>query len=271
MEALPILYHSILSILKNPLSKSMTVLGEAFVADLILRTSKPKALNVAEIEGKQTFYGYPDNDFVYQIATVLHLWAVKGKFPIHFVHETFFADQTPIILESLNIFTEEIKAVDELLSKSGVSSEAETAVDKLLAGIGIRGILTMMGVRKTVGSADMIIPHKEVLEEKFNKPHIVLSEEELKKKKSIPKLSVGGKALSKHAHRSSEGFWGEAKGPELEKNAQAAEILDKILKGATWINIHGLPHNEFILEVLLGNANKKLVPTEGRIWDSLAC
>ena len=34
-------------------------------------------------------------------------------------------------------------------------------------------------------------------------------------------LSVGARALCKHAHRSSEGYWGEAKGSESEKNEHA--------------------------------------------------
>lgn len=125
--------------------------------------------------------------------------------------------------------------------------------------MGIRGIMTMMGFRKTPGSADMIIPQKSLLEEKYNQPLVVLTEEEKKKRKSIPLLSVGGKALSKHAHRSSEvttvldiyiqGYWGSDEGPELEKNKHAMDILTNILMNATWMNIHGLPHNEFILEV----------------------
>ena len=52
-----------------------------------------------------------------------------------------------------------------------------------------------------------------------------------------------------HFNVHGQGFWGEAKGPELEKNQQAAELLEKILAGATWINIHALPHSEYTLEV----------------------
>lgn len=40
-----------------------------------------------------------------------------------------------------------------------------------------------------------------------------------KKKPSI--LSVGARALCKHAHRSSEGYWGEPKGSESLKNEHA--------------------------------------------------
>ncbi len=147
---------------------------------------------------------------------MLKLWAEKGEFPVNFRLETHFEDQTPVIVGStLNIFSGEIKALFDLLSESlcdvilrvetgTAPAGIESAVDGILAGMGIRGVLTMMGLRKTVGSADMIIPHRVVLETKFDQPCIILTPEELKTKKSIPKLSVGGRALSKHAPRSSE-------------------------------------------------------------------
>lgn len=34
-------------------------------------------------------------------------------------------------------------------------------------------------------------------------------------------LSVGARALCKHAHRSSEGYWGEPRGTEQVKNQHA--------------------------------------------------
>ncbi len=66
--AISTLYNVVLAVLKNPASKSMSALGEAFVADLIVRAALPKVTNVVEIEGKPTFKGYPSGDFVYQVA-----------------------------------------------------------------------------------------------------------------------------------------------------------------------------------------------------------
>jgi hypothetical protein len=43
----------------------------------------------------------------------------------------------------------------------------------------------------------------------------VLGEEEMKRMKGqISRLTVGARAFCKHAHRSSEGFWGQVKGTE---------------------------------------------------------
>ena len=37
-------------------------------------------------------------------------------------------------------------------------------------------------------------------------------------------LTVGGRALLKHCHRSADGFWGDNTGSEKEKNARAENI-----------------------------------------------
>jgi len=46
----------------------------------------------------------------------------------------------------------------------------------------------------------------------------------MKKVKHPSKLTVGARAWCKHAHRSSEGFWGIAKGSEMEKNVMAEKV-----------------------------------------------
>ena len=61
-------------------------------------------------------------------------------------------------------------------------------------------------------------------------------------------LTVGARALSKHAHRSSEGFWGSASGTEKQKNENASNIAVKILKECVWINIHRMLQSETIIE-----------------------
>jgi hypothetical protein len=55
--------------------------------------------------------------------------------------------------------------------------------------------------------------------------------------------------LTKHAHRSAEGFWGNPVGKEIVKNELAETVLHKIVDNCIWINIHILPHNEIIIEV----------------------
>jgi hypothetical protein len=83
----------------------------------------------------------------------------------------------------------------------------------------------------------------------FSQLNTILSEEELKRLKGPQaRLTVGARAFCKHAHRSSEGFWGTVKGREEEKNQAAEKIARSIVDQAVWVNLHTLPHQEHIVE-----------------------
>lgn len=75
--------------------------------------------------------------------------------------------------------------------------------------------MTLLGFRSTTGSQTLVWPCKEILINGFNKRHTappVIDEtsppEVVKQAKNVSKLSVGARALCKHAHRSAKGFWG---------------------------------------------------------------
>ena len=70
--------------------------------------------------------------------------------------------------------------------------------------LGLRGVLDLLGIRCTVGSHDILPPPKVTLLESFTQPH-----------HPSAKLSVGGRALSKHSHRDdSLQWWGICTGSE---------------------------------------------------------
>ncbi len=75
------------------------------------------------------------------------------------------------------------------------------------------------------------------------------------KTKSIERnscLTVGARALCKHSHRSSEGYWGICKGPESVKNDIALSKLLHLLDQCVWINLHkmsGTNTDETIIEI----------------------
>jgi hypothetical protein len=85
--------------------------------------------------------------------------------------------------------------------------------------------------------------------ESFNQLHTTIEEESKRTNKPKSLLTVGARALSKHSHRSSEGFWGNVRGSEQKKNELAAEMVNRILCHAAWINVHLLPHDEPVVEV----------------------
>ena len=106
----------------------------------------------------------------------------------------------------------------------------------------------MLGFRKTVGSQDIIWPSGQELLHNFNKPNQILSVEEAQRIKNVSKLSVGARALQKHSHRSSDGFWGHPTGPENLKNIHANKVAQQILRECIWINIHKMLQSEIIIE-----------------------
>ena len=73
--------------------------------------------------------------------------------------------------------------------------QAEKKIKQFLFQIGIRGVLTMLGFRKTIGSQDIIWPSGRELLQNFNKPNQILSVEEAQRIKNVSKLSVGARAL----------------------------------------------------------------------------
>jgi len=103
-----------------------------------------------------------------------------------------------------------------------------------------RNILTLLGIRETIGSSNEYIPIEiNILKNSFNKLH-----------SNKAKITVGARALTKHSHRSiTEKFWPDQNGKESEKNEKANNIMEKILNECIWINIHGLPQNVGIIEI----------------------
>ena len=219
--------------------------GQPFLLGLEL-ACESDTCNFAATEDEMLFEGYPEGNALKQISKVLHSWFRTGSFPIRFQSITGFdTENTTEIIQNLNQFT---PLIVELITKLSERSEkTEQLARQLLCSIGPRGILLCLGVRSTVGSVEKFcIPTKAALCSSFNERH-TQREEESKRNQSM--LSVGARALSKHAHRSSEGFWGNVRGSEQKKNELAQDILSKILTNTVWINLHNLPHDEPVIEV----------------------
>ena len=70
-------------------------------------------------------------------------------------------------------------------------------------------------------------------------------------------LTVGARALAKHAHRGKAGYWatvagegkGGLKGGDREKSFRAKSALKSLLASAVWANTHALPGNVLVHEV----------------------
>ena len=137
----------------------------------------------------------------------------------------------------------------------GISPREKIAqiTKNILGALGPRGLLTCMGIRKTTGSSDRLPPTRSELVQLFNQPIQQIIEEKKGAGHSsntiLTRLTVGGRALVKHAHRSSEVFWGVIKGTEEAINKNANIMLNKLLNECVWVNVHWLPHDQYTLEV----------------------
>jgi len=122
-----------------------------------------------------------------------------------------------------------------------LKSLREEEVVKLMNRLGDDGVLSALGMSKTIGSVMKTPPYVGDLIHSFNKPH--------EKDGRKMTLTVGAKALAKHAVRSSDGWWGQIIGNDASKNRQAEQKLEQILKDAVWANTHLLPNDIEIFEL----------------------
>ncbi|XP_077981712.1 uncharacterized protein LOC144436733 [Glandiceps talaboti] len=153
----------------------------------------------------------------------------------HLLDEATYCQHRSMMMETLVSKLQGLKTLWDNWSRS----EQTFHVRHLLKDIGKRGILDLLGMRKTVGTVDIFPPSKSTLLNSFNKPN-----------KESSKLTVGARALAKHCHRDeTSSWWGTAKGGEDAKNKHASEIVLKILDDTSWINIHALPHDVHVIEV----------------------
>ncbi|CAM9100319.1 unnamed protein product [Ectocarpus sp. 8 AP-2014] len=136
--------------------------------------------------------------------------------------------------------------------------------ENFISSIGPAGIRDLLGLKRTVGSIDGCLPpSRRVLLKAINKPHLLVvsagsagtrssepclaadgSQKRTEGRAIRPRattvciLTVGGRALCKHAVRAREGWWGECGGTQAEKNDRAEEVTLRLLAGATWVNLH---------------------------------
>jgi hypothetical protein len=118
------------------------------------------------------------------------------------------------------------------------SLHLSSSLADLLKNLDISGLRTLLGLSTTVGTLPYALPPPiTALLDSFQLPHFG----------PPSRLTVGARALAKHAHRSAF-FGGDLTGTEDAKNSRAFEIINHILSTAVWINCHALPHNTFVCE-----------------------
>lgn len=184
---------------------------------------------------------YPKHPLYIEITKRLAQWMESGQPPYLQLSKFHLLDESHAP-DSRDETTQNVSCLLSSLKKSWdatTDDEKAAQTSRVIACLGRRGLLDLLGVRQTVGSVDVFPPAVGTLMKTFNSKH-----------KPHANLSVGARALSKHCHRDRNNkWWGDCSGSERAKNEHANTILMKLLADAAWINLHALPHGVKVLEV----------------------
>uniref|UniRef100_A0A0D9XR28 ASCH domain-containing protein n=1 Tax=Leersia perrieri TaxID=77586 RepID=A0A0D9XR28_9ORYZ len=130
-------------------------------------------------------------------------------------------------------YTEEKESLYGVLaiSVSKPTDQPYITMTELLAGLGSDGLGRLLGMAKTAGTVqDGLPPSRSVLISscmKLHQPNV-----------NGCSLTDAARALAKHVHRCSDGWWGSFHGSDVKKNQLASEIIDRLLRECCWMNIH---------------------------------
>lgn len=103
---------------------------------------------------------------------------------------------------------------------------------------GARGLLTLLGHAQTIGTVSVAPLTRSQCVQAFQR-----------RRSPREPLSVGARALAKHCQRvvttggDAASAWGdsEMRGNDANKNTRALEVLERLLDGVVWKNVHALP------------------------------
>ncbi|XP_005104583.3 uncharacterized protein LOC101864002 [Aplysia californica] len=220
------------------------VLEEEFHRDDTFLTEEELKTMLAECSKdsrqRESIIGYPSYPLYREVGNMLNLWLENKHCPaldlprFDLLDEKSHSEQREVTFSSIMPMLEGLQTLHDLWTEE----EIKYRVRQVLVLLGLRGILDLLGIRKTIGTKEMLPPSRTALMASFCAKHNEKSE-----------LSVGARALSKHFHRDqSSSWWGDCSGTDAVKNRHALELCTKVLDNAVWINIHWLPHDVFIIE-----------------------
>jgi hypothetical protein len=127
------------------------------------------------------------------------------------------------------------------------SPELPALMAQALVEAGCGNILLLLGQRRTPASltdARAIPPCRARLIASAVRPH---APGEI--------LTVAGRALTKHAVRAEDAFWGTVSGTTPQKNALALQHIENILDHTTWWNVFGHFQHELVYEARLASGH----------------
>ncbi|OAD79833.1 hypothetical protein PHYBLDRAFT_58877 [Phycomyces blakesleeanus NRRL 1555(-)] len=181
--------------------------------------------------------------FSHGMADILDQWRVnQGKLSSKFI-------SNPLDLLGMTN-TSRLKVIEQESIQVFKSPDLESSLHKLIfETMEPQDWRLFLGLRTTTGGKDLdtMPPSLNECIEAFTCLHQPIS---TGTRPIVNQLTVGARALSKHAHRDQKNqFWGNCTGTEKAKNDHANTVLANILCDSVWINLHMLPHAKVVYEV----------------------
>ena len=157
----------------------------------------------------------------------------------------------PCFLPASHFDLAETSSLNELIPPQSLSSINVESCTRWLQNAGEDGVYAILGCRRTIGTIKLssrsssylfppTIPQLLNASRKLHKPHTKSS------------LTVAARALAKHCHRGTDQFFGILKGSEAQKNEHADQVIQRLIDGALWINIHcfgGIEESNPVVEI----------------------
>lgn len=174
----------------------------------------------------QTHQGLWQNEHIDRLATRLLALREQGV-PAEFPLPHFSVECTPPLAQAFAFFAAPLDNWRQAENKTGEPLLRQFA--EAFVAAGCQHILLLLGQRFTPASltdARAIPPTRARLMAAVNQEY-------------KQGLTAGARAWTKHAHRSSDKFWGEIKGSAADKNNGALRLITHILDNATWWNMFG--------------------------------
>ncbi|GLE01266.1 hypothetical protein PINS_up024025 [Pythium insidiosum] len=179
--------------------------------------------------------------YVRQLAILVVVWCSTGSHPLLHLPAAS-AGVTELSTSRDHVLQVPLSVVSSLVNACALpdspSSLTDAAILQFIDAVGgARGLLSLLGVRETVGSRTLCPLTRQQCVAAFTRAH------------GREKLTVGARAFTKHCQRSADGWWGVVKGGDAAKNATALAKLEELLATCVWRNVHSLPHSDATFEL----------------------
>jgi hypothetical protein len=226
----------------EPCSVQLDAASDEFLSPEDITELLLESPDIVEVCPRDGIVGYPTRPLYRELGNMLQLWFNSGLCPIAQLPHFDLLDEKDYVLNRTQVIEELTPRLRTLKSlyRDWSNDEILRTLLSILKCLGRRGLLDLLGMRKTVGTADRWPPPRRTMENTFQQRH---------SPETSSVLTVGARALAKHSHRDqTTTWWGVCTGSEQAKNDNASKVMKRVLDGATWINIHQLPHDVTVIE-----------------------